>query len=179
MSKGSRKVEVIDGLRDYPKAFSANVDPHPTSSSIALVVMAARYTSRALLLTLLFCFLFTVAVALENGHDTLVVQVSNGHLTCNLHNRTNVLSFQESEIHECASIEKLSALKIAVEEKESPIMRQVFAWLFPFGPGWNAGKWSPVQWSVSLMQPLSDQYWGLFTSARACVHSSNCRQLQA
>ncbi|OJA19981.1 hypothetical protein AZE42_04211 [Rhizopogon vesiculosus] len=103
--------------------------------------MAARYTSRLLLLALLFFSVWTVAVALEHGQDTLVVQ--------------------ESEIHECASVEKLSALKIAVEEKESPIMRQVFAWLFPFGPGWNAGKWSP--------------YWGLFTSARACAHSSKCR----
>lgn len=33
---------------------------------------------------------------------------------------------------------KLSALKIAVEEQESPIMRQVFAWLFPFGPAANS-----------------------------------------
>ncbi|OAX42169.1 ZIP-like iron-zinc transporter [Rhizopogon vinicolor AM-OR11-026] len=80
--------------------------------------MAARYTSRLLLLALLFFSVWTVAVALESGQDTLVVQ--------------------ESEIHECASVKKLSALKVAVEEKESPIMRQVFAWLFPFGPGWNA-----------------------------------------
>lgn len=25
-----------------------------------------------------------------------------------------------------------------MEDEESPIMRQVFAWLFPFGPGWNS-----------------------------------------
>ncbi|KAG0694922.1 ZIP-like iron-zinc transporter [Suillus ampliporus] len=80
--------------------------------------MAARFASRALLLALLFCSVLNVVVALENEQDSLVVR--------------------ESEIHACPSIEKLSALKIAVEEKESPIMRQVFAWLFPFGPGWNS-----------------------------------------
>jgi len=35
-------------------------------------------------------------------------------------------------------VEKLSDLKRIVEDEESPIMRQVFGWLFPFGPGWNA-----------------------------------------
>ncbi|KAG1744047.1 ZIP-like iron-zinc transporter [Suillus paluster] len=80
--------------------------------------MATRFASRALLLALLFCSVWSVVVALDNGQDSLVVR--------------------ESEIHECPSIEKLSALKIAVEEKESPVMRQVFAWLFPFGPGWNS-----------------------------------------
>jgi zinc transporter 7 len=40
--------------------------------------MVARYASRAFLLALLFCSVWTVAVALENGKgsDTLVVQVS-------------------------------------------------------------------------------------------------------
>jgi zinc transporter 7 len=49
-----------------------------------------------------------------------------------------VLVVHESEIQQCPPIQKLSALKFALEENESPIMRQVFAWLFPFGPGWNA-----------------------------------------
>lgn len=56
---------------------------------------------------------------------------------------TNVSSppdTQESDIEACPAIEKLSELKIAVDDTESPIMRQVFAWLFPFGPGWNAGR---------------------------------------
>ncbi|KAG1775291.1 ZIP-like iron-zinc transporter [Suillus placidus] len=77
--------------------------------------MAARFASRALVLALLLC---SVVVALESVQDSLVVR--------------------ESEIHECPSVEKLSALKIAVEDEGSPIMRQVFAWLFPFGPGWNS-----------------------------------------
>jgi zinc transporter 7 len=40
--------------------------------------MVARYAYRAFLLALLFCSVWTVAVALENGKgsDTLVVQVS-------------------------------------------------------------------------------------------------------
>ncbi|KAG1861018.1 ZIP-like iron-zinc transporter [Suillus tomentosus] len=76
--------------------------------------MATRFASRALVLALLVCSV----VALESARDSLVVR--------------------ESEIHECPSVEKLSTLKIAVEDEESPIMRQVFAWLFPFGPGWNS-----------------------------------------
>ncbi|KAG1872286.1 ZIP-like iron-zinc transporter [Suillus subluteus] len=80
--------------------------------------MAARFASRALVLALLLCSACSVVVALENAQDSLVVR--------------------ESEIHECHSVEKLSALKIAVQDEESPIMRQVFAWLFPFGPGWNS-----------------------------------------
>jgi solute carrier family 39 (zinc transporter), member 7 len=35
-------------------------------------------------------------------------------------------------------VQKLSALKNALDEQESPIMRKVFAWLFPFGPAWNS-----------------------------------------
>ncbi|KAG2127631.1 ZIP-like iron-zinc transporter [Suillus bovinus] len=85
--------------------------------------MAARFASRALVIALLLCSVCSVVVALENSQDSLVVR--------------------ESEIHECPSVEKLTALKIAVEDEESPIMRQVFAWLFPFGPGWNSGKGVP------------------------------------
>lgn len=41
-------------------------------------------------------------------------------------------------IHHCASVQQLSAIKIAAEDQESPIMRKIFAWLFPFGPAWNS-----------------------------------------
>ncbi|KAK0469583.1 ZIP-like iron-zinc transporter [Desarmillaria tabescens] len=41
-------------------------------------------------------------------------------------------------IHHCASVQQLSAIKIAAEAQESPIMRKIFAWLFPFGPAWNS-----------------------------------------
>jgi hypothetical protein len=41
----------------------------------------------------------------------------------------------------------LSAIKAEIEEGESPLMRQVFAFLFPFGPGWNSGM--PVITRVS------------------------------
>lgn len=45
---------------------------------------------------------------------------------------------QESEIQKCPPVLKLSKLKNALDERESPIMRTVFAWLFPFGPAWNS-----------------------------------------
>lgn len=100
---------------------------------------------------------------------------SGERLVCTSFTRANVscgvTTAQESEIHECPSVEKLSALKIAVEDEESPIMRQVFAWLFPFGPGWNSGKGFSVYWSVPLMPTLYYQCLGHFTSARACVYS--------
>ena len=30
-----------------------------------------------------------------------------------------------------------------LEAAQSPVMRTVFAWLFPFGPGWNSGALCP------------------------------------
>ena len=47
-------------------------------------------------------------------------------------------AMQESEIQKCPPVLKLSTLKNALEEQESPTMRTVFAWLFPFGPAWNS-----------------------------------------
>ncbi|KAJ7455250.1 ZIP-like iron-zinc transporter [Mycena galericulata] len=43
-----------------------------------------------------------------------------------------------SEIQECLPVWRLSLLKAALEEEESPLMRKVFAVLFPFGPAWNS-----------------------------------------
>ncbi|KAF9450077.1 ZIP-like iron-zinc transporter [Macrolepiota fuliginosa MF-IS2] len=54
------------------------------------------------------------------------------------YNAGDVLTILESELKNCSTVQKLSALKIAVEEQESPVMRQVFAWLFPFGPAANS-----------------------------------------
>jgi zinc transporter 7 len=46
---------------------------------------------------------------------------------------------READLQQCAAVRKLSALKESLAEgEESPIMRQVFAFLFPFGPGWNS-----------------------------------------
>ncbi|KAI0073453.1 ZIP-like iron-zinc transporter [Panus rudis PR-1116 ss-1] len=42
------------------------------------------------------------------------------------------------DIQQCSPVKQLSALKLELEESSSPIMRQVFAWLFPFGPAWNS-----------------------------------------
>ncbi|KAF9533899.1 ZIP-like iron-zinc transporter [Crepidotus variabilis] len=44
----------------------------------------------------------------------------------------------EHDISQCMPIKKLSMLKETIEADESPIMRQVFNWLFPFGPAWNS-----------------------------------------
>lgn len=35
-------------------------------------------------------------------------------------------------------MKKLSLLKESLEAEHSPVMRTVFAWLFPFGPAWNS-----------------------------------------
>ncbi|KZT02596.1 Zinc/iron permease [Laetiporus sulphureus 93-53] len=48
------------------------------------------------------------------------------------------LAVLDTEIYDCSPIQQLNTLKRELEEAQSPIMRQVFAWLFPFGPGWNS-----------------------------------------
>nr|AMD82964.1 zinc transporter protein ZIP2 [Russula atropurpurea] len=48
------------------------------------------------------------------------------------------LVIREIEIAQCAPVRQLSALKEEIALDESPLMRQVFAVLFPFGPGWNS-----------------------------------------
>ncbi|KAF8896172.1 ZIP-like iron-zinc transporter [Infundibulicybe gibba] len=68
-------------------------------------------------------------ICVANARAGLPKSNSPGHDT---------LSVFESEIHECPPIQQLSALKHVLEEQESPIMRQVFSWLFPFGPAWNS-----------------------------------------
>ncbi|EIW83993.1 ZIP-like iron-zinc transporter [Coniophora puteana RWD-64-598 SS2] len=81
--------------------------------------MAGRSGLKAVLLTLLTCAIFgTAYAALASENHTLVVH--------------------DTELGKCDAVQQLSALKVAVEEQESPIMRQIFAWLFPFGPGANA-----------------------------------------
>ncbi|KAF8150067.1 ZIP-like iron-zinc transporter [Crassisporium funariophilum] len=49
-----------------------------------------------------------------------------------------VLSVFEDEIQQCQPMRNLSALKEKLEQQQSPIMRKVFTWLFPFGPAWNS-----------------------------------------
>ncbi|KAL1740209.1 ZIP zinc transporter-domain-containing protein, partial [Schizophyllum fasciatum] len=44
----------------------------------------------------------------------------------------------ESEVLNSAPVQRLSQLQAALSEEESPIMRQVFAVLFPFGPALNS-----------------------------------------
>jgi len=51
---------------------------------------------------------------------------------------SNTLLIRETEIAQCSPVQQLSALKKKITEDESPLMRQVFAVLFPFGPAWNS-----------------------------------------
>ncbi|EAU83077.2 ZIP Zinc transporter [Coprinopsis cinerea okayama7 len=83
------------------------------------------YRSRSLLL-------LTLAAAL------LAVVKVRGH-TADVKSGTEaVLSVDEKELYECESLKKLGALKQALEDEQSPLLRQIFAVLFPFGPAWNA-----------------------------------------
>jgi hypothetical protein len=71
------------------------------------------------------------------------------------------LTVRQSDIQRCAPVKQLSALKMAIEERESPIMRQVFAWLFPFGPAWNSSASDTCNsppYTVLLMHPSSRHF---------------------
>ncbi|KAJ3999752.1 ZIP-like iron-zinc transporter [Lentinula boryana] len=48
------------------------------------------------------------------------------------------LKVTDEDIKQCLAIQQLDALKLDIEGEEFPIMRKVFAWLFPFGPAWNS-----------------------------------------
>ncbi|CAL1716259.1 unnamed protein product [Somion occarium] len=49
-----------------------------------------------------------------------------------------VENIYDSDIQKCAPIKELGILKAKLADAQSPIMRQVFSWLFPFGPAWNS-----------------------------------------
>lgn len=68
---------------------------------------------------------------------------------------------QDADIQACAPVRQLSALKEELEAAQSPIMRTVFSWLFPFGPGWNSG--------ASRLLSLRLQY--PFNFRRTCFNS--------
>ena len=53
--------------------------------------------------------------------------------------RPKITAAQDSDIARCEPVQQLSALKHELEANQSPIMRTVFSFLFPFGPGWNSG----------------------------------------
>ncbi|KAF8591051.1 Zinc/iron permease [Ramaria rubella] len=74
-------------------------------------------STRLLGLALLAAFLLTTALA-KSTNDPLVVRVD--------------------DIQNTAPVRKLTALKAELEEDASKLTRQVFAWLFPFGPAWNS-----------------------------------------
>ncbi|KAH8995008.1 ZIP-like iron-zinc transporter [Lactarius akahatsu] len=76
-------------------------------------------TLSVLLSIILFCFFFSpVSAGLSNASKTLLIR--------------------EAEIAQCSPVQQLSALKKEIAGDESPVLRQVFAVLFPFGPAWNS-----------------------------------------
>ncbi|KAG6902853.1 hypothetical protein C0995_010738 [Termitomyces sp. Mi166 len=76
---------------------------------------------------------FRSLLALVVLSSSLVLAVSSTES----HNLLNA-TISEAELYKCEAIKNLSSLKDVVEEGESPLLRQVFAWLFPFGPAWNS-----------------------------------------
>ncbi|KAJ3974500.1 Zinc/iron permease [Lentinula raphanica] len=48
------------------------------------------------------------------------------------------LKVTDADIKQCLVVQQLDTLKLDIEGEEFPIMRKVFAWLFPFGPAWNS-----------------------------------------
>ncbi|KAJ7285253.1 Zinc/iron permease [Mycena rebaudengoi] len=44
----------------------------------------------------------------------------------------------ESEIQECPAVWRLGLIKRTLEAEQSPLLRKIFAFLFPFGPAWNS-----------------------------------------
>ncbi|KAI0280845.1 Zinc/iron permease [Russula aff. rugulosa BPL654] len=48
------------------------------------------------------------------------------------------LVIKETDVAQCEPVKQLTTLKEKLAGDESPLMRQVFAVLFPFGPAWNS-----------------------------------------
>lgn len=59
-------------------------------------------------------------------------------VSAGLSNSSKTLLIREAEIAQCLPVQQLSALKKEIAGDESPVLRQVFAVLFPFGPAWNS-----------------------------------------
>ncbi|CCM03098.1 uncharacterized protein FIBRA_05218 [Fibroporia radiculosa] len=79
---------------------------------------------RLLLLASVAGIVSALSVLADNAKDPLAISVSpHAH---------------DADIHHCAPVQQLNVIKHELEAGQSPVMRQVFAWLFPFGPGWNS-----------------------------------------
>lgn len=89
-----------------------------------------------LLVPLIFSYLH--AYASTTKLDGLTVFVRNFVETWAVLIGIDIYISQQTEIQQCEAIQQLSILKIALQEEESPVMRQIFAFLFPFGPAWNS-----------------------------------------
>ncbi|KAF8910557.1 ZIP zinc transporter-domain-containing protein [Gymnopilus junonius] len=79
-------------------------------------------------------FIFVALLSLIS----LDVYAAGSKETNSIPNSGNILSVFEDEIQQCEPVQKLSLLKETLGAQQSPIMRTVFTWLFPFGPAWNS-----------------------------------------
>ena len=50
----------------------------------------------------------------------------------------NLPGCQANDIQNTEPVRRLTELKEQLEEDASKLTRQVFSWLFPFGPAWNS-----------------------------------------
>jgi len=117
------------------------------------------HTGESLLLTLLSLLVLEIAAEVTtDDKEPLIIRVSSIMTRIHTHNvsltwwalgvRYPTMFVDTFDCSAClsrsfamlsgASVQKLSLLKTTIEDQESPIMRQIFEFLFPFGPAWNA-----------------------------------------
>ncbi|KAF5327591.1 hypothetical protein D9619_004118 [Psilocybe cf. subviscida] len=82
--------------------------------------------------------LLAVVLALVSLEAFATAARNKNRSTDTKHHVGEILSVLENEIEQCAPVRKLTDLKESLEAEHSPVMRTVFAWLFPFGPAWNS-----------------------------------------
>ena len=133
---------------------------------MAMKTMAFART-RLFLISICFCTLFVLANAAlvdsdglrddGSGGGLLEIRVSFSYVS-NSYKRNNAVGTlfeQESTVMGCDAISQLSTLKQEVEAAQSPVMRRVFAILFPFSsPGWNSGAFLINDRKTSHQTPI-------------------------
>ncbi|KIK55111.1 hypothetical protein GYMLUDRAFT_48067 [Collybiopsis luxurians FD-317 M1] len=79
-----------------------------------------------------------MSVLLQNRLFILLGLLTFCILWSNADKSSSSLKVTDQDLKQCNAIQELDALKIQMEEGESPIMRTIFGYLFPFGPAWNS-----------------------------------------
>lgn len=86
--------------------------------------------------SLLFVFVLFVGLVLAREKEPISITV-RAALRCLLL-FSQFFCWQLADVHNSDPVKRLSALKHSLEEDESPLLRKIFAVLFPFGPAWNS-----------------------------------------